>query len=177
MSSDNFLVISAIGENRWGLVDEFSKNIRDSGCNILDSRMAVLGNEFAFISLVSGSWSAIAKIEGVLDRLEDALDLRIIRKRTESREPSSDKMPYAVEVISIDQPGIVNDIAHFYTVREIDIEDLYSGTYSAIHTGSPMFSLHMTISVPTDNSIATLRGEFYEFCDRLNIDAIMEPVK
>ena len=177
MASDNFLVISAIGANRRGLVDDVSKNIRDSGCNILDSRMAVLGNEFAMISLVSGSWSAIAKIESVLDRLEDSLDLRIIRKRTESRQPSNDKMPYAVEVISIDHPGIVNDIAHFYTTRDIEIEDLYTGTYSAIHTGSPMFSLHMTISVPTDNSIAGLRGEFYEFCDQLNVDAIMEPVK
>ncbi len=177
MEATNFLVISAIGANRRGLVDELSKSIRDSGCNIVDSRMAVLGNECAFISLVSGSWSAVAKIESVMDRLEESLGLSIVRKRTEPREPSSDKMPYAVEVVAIDHPGIVNDIAHFYTMRDIEIEDLYTGTYSAIHTGSPMFSLHMTISVPTDNSIAALRSEFYEFCDHLNLDAIMEPVK
>jgi len=35
----------------------------------------------------------------------------------------------------------------------------------------------MTIGVPTDISIATLRGEFMEFCDQLNLDSIMEPVK
>jgi glycine cleavage system transcriptional repressor len=40
-----------------------------------------------------------------------------------------------------------------------------------------MFSLHMTISVPSNTSIAALRGEFMEFCDRLNLDSIMEPVK
>jgi glycine cleavage system transcriptional repressor len=40
-----------------------------------------------------------------------------------------------------------------------------------------MFSLHMTISVPTNLYIAGLRGEFMDFCDHLNLDAIMEPVK
>jgi glycine cleavage system transcriptional repressor len=35
----------------------------------------------------------------------------------------------------------------------------------------------MTISVPTNVSIAGLRGEFMDFCDHLNLDAIMEPVK
>ena len=40
-----------------------------------------------------------------------------------------------------------------------------------------MFSLHMTISVPTDISIAAMRNEFMDFCDQLNLDAIMEPVK
>ena len=40
-----------------------------------------------------------------------------------------------------------------------------------------MFSLHVTISVPTNTSIAALRGEFMDLCDQLNLDAVMEPVK
>ena len=41
----------------------------------------------------------------------------------------------------------------------------------------PMFSLHMTIVVPAHLSVAGLRSEFMDFCDHLNFDAIMEPVK
>ena len=44
---DTHLVISAIGHDRPGLIDEFSRAILDCGCNIGDSRMAVLGNELA----------------------------------------------------------------------------------------------------------------------------------
>jgi glycine cleavage system transcriptional repressor len=40
-----------------------------------------------------------------------------------------------------------------------------------------MFSLHVTINVPADISISAIRGDFIDFCDRLNLDAIMEPVK
>jgi glycine cleavage system transcriptional repressor len=40
-----------------------------------------------------------------------------------------------------------------------------------------MFSMTMTVSVPTDTIIGQLRGDFLEFCDQLNLDSVMEPVK
>ena len=40
-----------------------------------------------------------------------------------------------------------------------------------------MFSLHMTINVPAHTLIAALRDEFLDFCEQLNLDAIIEPVK
>jgi len=173
----NYLVISAIGTNQPGLVQSFSKAIKDCGCNIVDSRMTVLGGEFAMILLLSGTWDAIAKIENVFPRLEENLHLTIISKRTEARKKTTNFMPYAIEVVSIDHPGIVHDIAQFFSSHDINIEDLYTASYTAARTGAAMFSLHMTISVPINTSIAALRGEFVDFCDQLNLDAIIEPVK
>lgn len=139
--------------------------------------MAVLGGDLSMFMLLEGPWDAIAKVESALSRLEEQFGLTITAKRTESRQPSSDMMPYAVEVVSIDHSGIVKDIAEFFSLREIAIEDMFTSTYNAAHTGTPMFSLHMTVSVPIHNSIAALRGEFMDFCDQLNLDSIMEPVK
>ncbi|MGQ0592699.1 MAG: glycine cleavage system protein R [Gammaproteobacteria bacterium] len=173
----NHFVISALGNNRPGLVHQLSKAVKDCGCNILDSRMAVLGGEFAVILLLAGTWDAIAKIESMIPRLEDSLDLTLISRRTEIREKVANLMPYAVEVVASDRPGIVHDIAQFFSSRDINIEELFTGSYSAAHTGTPMFSLHVTISVPTNTSIAALRGEFMDLCDQLNLDAVMEPVK
>ena len=127
--------------------------------------------------LLSGSWDAIAKIEDSLARLEEQLGVKTVAERAVERKQEGSFMPYAIEVVSVDQPGIVHSIASFFATREINIEDLFSGTYKASHTGTPMFQMHLTISVPTDLSIATLRGEFMEFCDHMNLDAIMEPVK
>jgi glycine cleavage system transcriptional repressor len=173
----NFLVFAVVGTNRPGLLDAFSKLIRDCGGNIADSRMTVLGGEFSMIMLVSGTWDVIAKIESALPRLEDSLTVRIVSKRTDARKTGVDLIPYAVEVVSYDHSGIVYEIASFFSARDINIEDVYTTGYAAAHTGAPMFSLHMTISVPSNTSIAALRGEFMEFCDRLNLDSIMEPVK
>ena len=165
----------------WGVNDGMalgaSKAIKDAGCSIVDTRMAVLGNECTFLLLVTGTWDAIVKVESSLPRLAERWGLDVATRRTELRDPAPDMMPYTVEVVAADRPGIVSDIAHFFTLRNISIEDIFTTTYRAPHTGTPMFSLHMTISVPTDNSIAALRGEFMDFCDQLNLDSVMEPSK
>ncbi len=177
LRTENLLVLSAIGADRNGLVDALTKAIKEAGCNIVDSRMAVMGGEFAMLMLLSGTWDTVAKIENVFPRLERKLDLIIVSKRTAGRNTEDWIMPYAVEVVSVDKPGIVHELAHFFSSREIGIEDMYTSNYSAQRTSTPMFSLHMTIGVPANSSIAALRSEFMDFCDQLNLDAVMEPVK
>lgn len=176
-SSENLLVVSALGKDHPGIVDRISEVVLECGCNVLDSRMTVLGSEFAVIMMVSGNWSAVAKTEDHLNRLQTKLDLTVNTRRTEPRSESSSLIPYAVEVVSMDHPGIVHDIAEFFAGRDINIEELYTGRYAAPHTGTPMFSLHMTVGVPSDMSVAALRGEFMDFCDALNLDAMLAPVK
>jgi glycine cleavage system transcriptional repressor len=175
--SHNSIAITLMGVNRVGLVEQFTKAVRDCGCSIGDSRMTVLGDRLSLLILLTGTWDAIAKIESMLPRLENQLQVKTLSQRAEPRKRHTNMMPYAIEVVAADRPGIVHEIAQFFTQRDIGVEDMYSGTYAAAHTGTPMFSLHMTISVPTDLSIAGLRGEFMDFCDHLNLDAIMEPVK
>ncbi|MCP4696348.1 MAG: glycine cleavage system protein R [Gammaproteobacteria bacterium] len=173
----SLLVISALGEDRPGIVDALSGAITDCGCNIADSRMSVLGGEFAMLLLLSGNWDAIAKIENALPRLREKLKLTLSTKRTEARKPKQNTLSYMAEVISMDHPGIVHDVARFFSVRNINIEDLYTNSYPAPHTGTLMFSMNMSLSVPGDTSIATLRGEFMDFCDSLNLDAMLGPMK
>lgn len=166
-----------MGANRAGLVEPLVKAVRECGCNIAESRMTVIGDRLAIMMLLSGPWDAIAKIENLLSRLEGDLDITFLVQRTKARESERELMPYAVEVVAVDQVGLVHQIAQFFARRNINIEDLYSGNYAAAHTGTQMFSLHMTISIPTDVSISAMRNEFMDFCDQLNLDAIMEPVK
>jgi glycine cleavage system transcriptional repressor len=173
----NLVAISAMGANRAGLIEPIVRAIRECGCAIAESRMSVMGDRFAMMVLLGGTWDAIAKIENMLPRLAQDLDITITSQRASSRQPAHNLMPYAVEVIAVEQIGIVHQIAQFFARRDINIEDMYSGNYAAAHTGTPMFSLHMTISIPTNISIAGMRSDFMDFCDQHNLDAIMEPVK
>jgi glycine cleavage system transcriptional repressor len=172
-----YLVISALGEDRPGIVNDLSKAILEAGCNIVDSRMTVLGGEFAVILLVTGHWNTIAKLEATLPRLGENLNLTVTVKRTEKRKSKDNLLPYAVEVVSIDHPGIVHHLANFFSSRDINIEELVTTSYAAAHTGTPMFSVHMTVGIPADLQISALRADFLDFCDELNLDAVIEPVK
>jgi len=172
-----YLVISALGEDHPGIVNQISKAVLEHGCNIEDSRMTVLGGEFAAILLVEGKWNTLAKIENTLPELERQLGMTITAKRTGERAVGGNLLPYAVDVISMDHPGIVNNLAGFFADRKINIEDMSTTTYSAAHTGTPMFSVHMTVGIPADLHIAGLREEFMDYCDGLNLDAVLEPIK
>ena len=174
---NNYLVISALGKDRPGIVKALSKRILDEGCNITDSRMTVLGGEFAILLLTEGHWNTLAKLENALPELEDELQLTIISKRTEGRARSNNLLPYMVEVVSMDHPGIVNQLAEFFSERNINIEDMMTASYSAAHTGTPMFSVHMSVGIPADIHIAGLREDFMDYCDALNLDAVIEPIK
>jgi len=172
-----YIVISALGEDHPGIVNRLSKAVLEHGCNIEDSRMSVLGGDFAAILLVEGKWNALAKVENALPELERQLGMTIISKRTGERSTSGNLLPYAVDVISMDHPGIVNNLAGFFSDRNINIEDMATTTYAAAHTGTPMFTVHMTVGIPADLHIALLRDEFMEYCDGLNLDAVLEPIK
>jgi len=173
----NYLVVSALGEDRPGLVNELSRVILECDCNILDSRMTVLGVEFAILLLAQGNWNTLTKLEMQLKRLEQSLNLTIVAKRTENRTPAGDVLPYAVEVVAVNQPGIVHHLASFFASRSINIEDMATRSYSAPHTGTPMFSVNLAIGIPASMHIAMLREEFLDFCDDLNLDAVLEPIK
>ncbi|TVQ84372.1 MAG: glycine cleavage system protein R [Chromatiaceae bacterium] len=172
-----YLVISALGTDHPGLVNDLSRAILEHGCNIEDSRMAVLGGEFAAMLLVQGKWNTLAKVENALPELERTLGMTIISKRTGERARNENKLPYVVDVIAMDHPGIVNKLAGFFAERNINIEDMATHTYAAAHTGTPMFAVHITVGIPADTHIATLREEFMDYCDGLNLDAVLEPLK
>ena len=167
------LVITALGADRSGIVNELSDVLHSSQLNIEDSRMSVLGGEFAILLLVSGTTEAIDSFIANRPSTENSLQMKLTVKATEALTEPQQLVPYDVDVVAIDNPGIVHNLASFFSSRQINIVDLETDRYAAPHTGTPMFSLHMTIGVPTDTAIASLRDEFMTTCDELNLDATL----
>lgn len=171
------LAISAIGNDRTGMVHDLTRIVADCGASISESRMTTLGSEFAMLVLVSGNWHALARLETELKKLTDAGTLSVQLRRTEPRAARSDMLPYSVDVVCLDQTGIVSNLSGFFSSRGIDISELSTRSYAAAHTGAPMFSVQMIVNVPSRIHLSALREEFMDFCDNLNLDAILEPVK
>ena len=171
------IVISAIGTDRAGVVQDISKVILSCGGNIEESRMATLGAEFAVLMLVSGHWHTLNRLETSLNKLGESGNLSFSIRKTEEHAPRDDRMPYAVDVVALDQQGIVYNLADFFASRDIEIADVATRRYAAAHTGAPMFAVQMAVNIPSSINLAHLREEFLELSDRLNLDAILEPVK
>src|SRR5580692_6024594 len=172
-----YLAVSAMGSDRPGMVHDLTRVISDCGGNIAESRMAALGTEFAMLLLVNGNWHALARIESELTRLAETDGLSVHLKRTEPKALRADMLPYSIDIVSLDQTGIVAGLSGFFASRGIDICEVSTRSYAAAHTGAPMFAVQMVVNVPGKLHVAQLREEFMDLCDSLNLDAILEPVK
>lgn len=172
-----YIAISAIGNDRVGLVHDLSKVIADCGGNISESRMTALGSEFAVLMLVAGNWHSVARIETELKKFAETAGITLQIRRADERAVREDQVPYSVDVVCLDQAGIVSTLSGFFSARGIDISEMNTRSYPAPHTGAPMFGLYMIVNVPSTIHLGALREEFMDMCDNLNIDAILEPVK
>lgn len=176
-TNENYLLISAFAGVSQSPLVAISKRIADAGCNLAEARVAALGAELSVIALAQGSWDAIAKLENALSRVERDGNMRLTYFRTGAKPMQPDLLPYIVEVVAADKPGVLFQLAEFFARQGISIEQLQSTRYCAMQTGADMFSAQITIGISNTLHIAALRDDFLEFCDGLNLDAIMDPMK
>lgn len=175
--NENYLLINAYTTHPQSPLLSVTRRISDSGCNLVDARLSTVGRDVSVTALAVGPWDAIAKLEAMLTRLEREEGFKLIWYRTGPKPPQSNLLPYVVEVVAADKPGILYQLADFFDRQGITIESLHCARYRAMQTGADMFSAQVTIGVPADMHIAALRDDFLEFCDHLNLDAIMDPMK
>lgn len=170
-----YVVLTAVGADRPGLVNELSSLIENAGANIEDSRMAILGGEFAVILLISGPAGAVGRAKEIGERAETELGLRCILKETSAAHPPSDYLPYRIEVSGADRPGIVHAIAAILAGRGINVASLESRLSYAPFSATPLFVLDASLQVPSKTVLAEVRNELAAACDEENLDFRLEP--
>jgi glycine cleavage system transcriptional repressor len=170
-----YVVLTAVGPDRPGLVNDLSSLIRAAGASIEDSRMAILGGEFAVILLISGPTGAIERAKEIGANLEAELGLRCILKETSPAHQPSDYLPYRIEVSGADRPGIVQAITAILAGREINVASLESRVSYAPFSATPLFVLEASLQVPSKTVLAEVRSELATTCDEENLDFRLEP--
>ncbi|MGH8280484.1 MAG: glycine cleavage system protein R [Gammaproteobacteria bacterium] len=175
--SKQLLVVSILAPDQPGLLQHITRTVKDCGCNIAESRMTLLAGEFTMLLLIAGNWNMLTRLENQLPKLESQLGLRLCLRRSTASLPPQERLPYAIDAVCVDQPGIIFNLASFFTERGIGIHDLTTRGYPAVHTGTSMVSVQMTVDIPADLHLGTLRDDFTDFCDQLNLDAVLEPIK
>jgi len=169
------LIISALGDDHPGIVNEISGEVSKLKCNIEETQVNVFSGEFSILLDVSGKNDAIEKLILSLPELEKKLNLSITFKKGGTRQRIGNVMPYKVKITSIDDIGLVHDVSDFFANKSINIENMRTSTYPAPHTSTTLFSADLIISLPKSILISQLREELVEYCDKLNIDVSIEP--
>ena len=164
-------MLTAIGDDRPGLVEEVSEFVFSRGGSIEDSRMANMHGQFAIAMLISGSDEAIGRITSDLEMLNGSASIHARLTRAARLDAgTTPRVPYRLTGKALDQPGLVHQVANLLRSFEVNIESMDTTLESAPVTGAPMFAMDLTIAVPGDTSMQKLREELGRTCDGLNID-------
>ena len=169
-------IITAIGEDRPGLVEEVSEFVFERGGSIEESRMANMLGQFAIAMLVGGTREAIDRITAEIDALTSrtAIDIRLTP--VEPPEPHEQTTTYLLVGRALDQPGLVYQVADVLRRFDVNIEALETTLEPAPVTGAPVFAMDLVVSVPTGIALDELTAELGRVCEALNIDWTLTPL-
>ena len=96
------LVITAVGPDRVGLVEQITQFLLKEGCNIEDSKMAVFCGEFTIILLVSGEAAGLDRIAQSLPSLTNQTGLVFFTKKPAERSPIASALPGRLQASCLD---------------------------------------------------------------------------
>ncbi len=170
----NWFILSVVGRDRPGIVAHLAQLIFDSDANLEDSRMTILGTEFAVILLCSAADAESGKrISEGAKRLGAQQELTIVFRPLKEgpRMPPTppDARVFEIEAAGEDKAGIVASICGRLAEREINIRELSSRSRPG-PSGSPHYELRVTTEIPPSVDIDALRAALESEADRLVID-------
>jgi glycine cleavage system transcriptional repressor len=170
--SEHFVVLSALGPDRPGLVADLTSYVTERKGNVEESRMLILGAEFGVLVLVSGAQAAIDAITRDVKQLEAATGANVIVRRTKSPEEHrrGERKPVLIVAESFDRVGIVNAVARAVQDLGLNIVSLETSAVEAPFTGATLFKIEARVDVPRGKSLADIRNAMNEVATREGLD-------
>ncbi len=187
------LIITAVGPDRPGLVDQISGRLLDAGANIADSRMINLAGQFALMMLArlpdeaapdgqgpEGQTSDVQALVAQLAQAGTSLGLTIstvvVQARKDDPATGAGKaLELRLRVFGMDKPGIVHRISNWLHEHQVNIEEMQTHLQAGSYTGTPQFTMDLRMSVPESIQVSQLRTQLAQLCDSLNCDMDLEP--
>ena len=137
------LIVSFIGDDRPGLVEQFSKTIAEQDANWVESRMTEMCGKFAGLFRVEANPDKLIELKKAIESLSS--DTMNIMTEEISGEVDSSAVQYRkIEVVGHDQVGIVREVSRNLLEENINISDFHSEVYSAPMTGVQIFKAIVT---------------------------------
>ncbi|GAB6067941.1 glycine cleavage system protein R [Methylothermus subterraneus] len=171
------LIISALEVQESDLFERLIAAIQESACRILESRMTRLADGYACFMLAEGNWNHLARLENSLTGLQQRAQVFFKRLSESVDAQENSELLYIADIVARDRSGILLDLIRFFSDQGIVIQDLRSSCYQLPYVDSSVCTIHLMLRIPEEISVLSLRDEFLDFCEHLQVDAILEPVK
>ncbi len=165
--------MTAFGKDRPGIVAEISEIVFENKCNIEDSNMSRLADEFTLILLLSGNEDDLQdKLSRECRRLEREKNIFVFIRPLDYHIPENrnGNVNCTIEVDGVDQAGIVYKVSRLLADKNINIETLKSQKKYSPNSGTPLYSMKIQANRPDTISSDALEDELESLANDLNVD-------
>lgn len=167
-------IMTAFGKDRPGIVADISRVIYENGCNLEDSTMTGVSDEFAIIILFSGREEAGLEEQLLKDcrRLEreKGISAFIRPVSSETAEPKEAFSSHTLHVEGLDQAGIVYKVSRYLADNNINIANLNSKIDYSPESGAAFYTMEIQVEISEGASLDNLEQGLAQIADELNVD-------
>jgi len=163
------LIITILGADDLGILSGLAAAVSEAGCNILDSRQAIYGQDFCLTMIVEGTIPAIIKAEVLLPKVCQELNLLSLLKRTQHHCRQDLAHLADVEFTGLDAPGVLKQITGFFAKHNITINAFRQNTFVDKLTEANMLKCKMIVNLPKDVAAENLQQAFDDLLDELHL--------
>jgi glycine cleavage system transcriptional repressor len=170
-----WFALSAIGRDRPGIVADLAELVHDSGCNLEDSSMTILGSEFAVLLLLTGEGDDVEqRLAAGSKRLEWERRLTVFIRPLEG-EPipysvGKEARPYELQATGVDKAGLVARVARCLADHGASIQRMSTRSRPEPGAGTPIYTMSIRLDVPAGVAEDVLRADLERVAAELSID-------
>jgi glycine cleavage system regulatory protein len=161
------LVLTVIGDDKPGIVEQLSDHVLAAGANWEESRMARLAGKFAGILRISVETGVAEALRARLTALTP--ELTVVVEATGDQEQKAVRA-VRLELVGNDHPGIVRDIARVLAQQDVNIEELETDLTSAPMSGETLFRARARLRTPSSLALDRLRDRLEALAGELMVD-------
>jgi len=172
---ETYYIVTFIGDDRPGLVEQLSSVIESNRGNWHESRLSELAGKFAGLILVSLPSDTGDKLERELKALSTSgLSLRVTPTASGALPQSGRAI--TLNLIGPDRLGIIREISRTLAQRDINVLDMDSQVDSAPMSGEMIFKARIDASVPRDTDLDDLYDTLEEIANQMTLEIDLEPL-
>ena len=168
-------IITFIGDDRPGLVEQLSTVIEENRGNWLSSQLSQLGGKFAGLVLVSIAEGRAQELENALKALS-ASGLSVRVTPTSAGQPVATARKITMTVIGPDRLGIVREISQALTSHQVNVVEMDSHVTSAPMSAEMLFHARIDAEIPHDTNLDDLSDMLDEIANHMTLDISLDSV-
>lgn len=169
------VIVSIIGPDRKGLVENLASVIRSASGNWEGSRMIRLAGQFSGMVQVSLPSESMAELESALGKLEEiGLKTSLVRANESGETSPEATRTLLLEVVGSDRQGIVSEISRTLAAQGAGIVELATDCTDAPMSGERLFKTHARIEIDPEANVEILRELIESISDDLMVEMNVE---